>query len=196
MADGVKHTRDELAFRFVSGHRGLDFLATLGDRYREPVERLCEPVDLDRWFSAAGLSVAKAATKSDLLAAYRLREAANRVTRAAVAGGVPAASDLHELNSWARRVALAPQANVNLERRWTAEQPVQAALALVAREVVALLTTPERAFIRECAAAPTCSLLYLDRSPAGRRQWCEMRRCGSRAKMTRYRRRQSTARDT
>ena len=162
MTDAVKQAPDELAFRFVSGHRALDFLATRGDRHREPVERLREPGDLGRWLVAAGLPDAKAATKSDLQAAHRLREAANRVTRAIFAGSAPAADDLGELNSWARRPPLAPQANLNFERGWTAEKPVQAALALIAREAVALLTSAERALIRECAAAPNCSLLFLD----------------------------------
>jgi predicted RNA-binding Zn ribbon-like protein len=71
---------------------------------------------------------------------------------------------------------------------WTADHPVDAALALIAREGVELLTSADRSLIRECAAAPDCSLLYLDRSRGRRRRWCEMERCGSRAKMRAYRR--------
>jgi predicted RNA-binding Zn ribbon-like protein len=71
------------------------------------------------------------------------------------------------------------------------EHTVQAALALIAREAVELLTGPDRGLIRECAAAPDCSLLYLDRSRARRRRWCQMEICGSRAKMTSYRRRRT-----
>ncbi|MCE7082851.1 CGNR zinc finger domain-containing protein [Streptomyces sp. ST2-7A] len=35
--------------------------------------------------------------------------------------------------------------------------------------------------------APNCQWAYYDRSPAGRRRWCSMRVCGSRAKMRAYR---------
>jgi predicted RNA-binding Zn ribbon-like protein len=186
------HRREGLGFRFVSGDRALDFLSTLGNRHTRPVERLREPADLRRWLDEAGLRVGRRASPSDLEDARRLRETVNRLTRATLAGDPPAKDELRELNEWARRPPLAPQAEPTLQRRWVGENSVQAALALIAREAVQLLTSPDRSLIRECAARPNCSLLYLDRSRAGRRRWCEMEICGSRAKMTSYRRRQST----
>ena len=188
MSDTVNR-EEELAFRFVSGHRALDLLSTLGDRYRQPIERLREPADLDRWLVAAGLSLTARSSGDDLEDARRLRETVNSLTRAQLLGEPPDADDVRDLNEWARRPPLAPQVDLSLERRWSGGQPVEAALALVAREAVELLTSPDRMLIRECAAAPSCSLLYLDRSRAGRRRWCEMERCGSRAKMRSYRRR-------
>jgi predicted RNA-binding Zn ribbon-like protein len=192
MAPRVKKP-DELAFRFVSGHRALDLVSTLGDRHRTPVERLREPADLDRWLAASGLTVDDHATARDLTNAHTLRETISSIARAVVAGDKPRATDIGELNGWARRPPLAPQLDRSLQRGWAGERPVQAALALVARETVELLTSPERGLIRECAAAPTCSLLYLDRSHGRRRRWCEMDRCGSRAKMTSYRQRRSAS---
>jgi predicted RNA-binding Zn ribbon-like protein len=183
---------DQLAFRFVAGNRALDLLSTLGDRHRQPVERLREPSDLDRWLRAAGLPVSRRASQRDLEAARHMRETTNRLIRATLAHERPGTDDLRELNEWARRPSLAPQADLTLQRRWVADQSVQAALVLIAREAVELLTGPDRGAIRECAAAPTCALLYLDRSRAGRRRWCQMEICGSRAKMTRYRRRRGT----
>ena len=184
--------RDELAFRFVAGDRALDLLSTLGNRHTRPVERLRKPSDLERWLSEAGLPVTRRASQSDLRSARRLRETVNRVTRATLAGASPAHHDLCELNEWARRPTLAPQADPILQPHWVAKSPVQAALALVAREAVQLLTSTDRSLIRECAASPNCSLLYLDRSRAGRRRWCDMQTCGSRAKMASYRHRQDT----
>jgi predicted RNA-binding Zn ribbon-like protein len=108
------------------------------------------------------------ATARDFANARTLRETINRLARAVVAGDKPRATDIGELNRSARRPPLAPQLDGSLERVWGGERPVQAALALVAREAVELLTSPERGLIRECAAAPTCSLLYLDRSRLGR----------------------------
>jgi predicted RNA-binding Zn ribbon-like protein len=184
-------TPAELEFRFVAGHRALDLLCTRANRHRQPIERLRRPSDLDRWFDAARLSVPQRASPRDLEESRRLRETVNRITRAALAESTPAKEDLAELNEWARRPPLIPQADSALQRHWVAEHTVQAALALIARETVELLTSPDRSLIRECAAAPDCSLLYLDRSRARRRRWCQMEVCGSRAKMTSYRRRRA-----
>ena len=182
---------DDLVFRFVSGHRALDLLATLANRHREPLERLREPADLERWLAAAGLPVHVRATERELTDARLLRETVNRIARTALAGEAPHEYDLAELNGWARQPALAPQADGAFARHWSGEPPVRAALALLAREAIELLTGPELHLIRECAAAPSCSLLYVDRSRAHSRRWCDMERCGSRAKMTSYRRRRS-----
>jgi predicted RNA-binding Zn ribbon-like protein len=189
--------RDVLEFRFVSGNRALDLLCTLANRHRQPIERLRQPSDLDRWLRAAKLPVSQTARPRDLDDSRHLREAVNCITRAALAGSTPAREDLAALNGWASRPSLVPQADAILQRHWIAEHTVQAALALIAREAVELLTCPDRSLIRECAAAPDCSLLYLDRSHSRRRRWCQMEVCGSRAKMTTYRRRRnvSTGRD-
>ena len=184
---------DEFAFRFVSGARALDLISTLGDRHREPVERLREPADLDRWLAAAGLPLPANATARDLTDARRMREALNGTVRALLAGEPPREDDRAELNDWACRETLTPQLDRGGSLQWIGDRPVSAALALIAREAVALLGGPERELIRECGAAPSCSLLYLDRSRGRNRRWCEMERCGARAKMSAYRERQRRA---
>jgi predicted RNA-binding Zn ribbon-like protein len=181
---------DRLAFRFVSGHRALDFVATFGDRHREGVERVRQPTDLDRWLREAGLPTSTPACDQDLEDAHRLREAINRLARASMEGKLGAPRDTNELNTWARGSQLAPQLDRSFHRHWRAPSAVSGALALIACEAVEMLTGPERELIRECAAAPACSLLYLDRSRGRRRRWCEMERCGARAKMADYRDRQ------
>jgi predicted RNA-binding Zn ribbon-like protein len=111
-------------------------------------------------------------------------------------GKLGAPSDTNELNTWARGSQLAPQLDRHFQRHWRAPSAISGALALIAREAVELLSGPERELIRECAAAPACSLLYLDRSRGRRRRWCEMERCGARAKMADYRDRQDARNDT
>ncbi|HKO83533.1 MAG TPA: CGNR zinc finger domain-containing protein [Actinomycetota bacterium] len=182
----------QLVFRFVSGHRALDFLATFADRHHAGTERLRQPVDLDRWLRAAGLPAPVPANARDLEDARRLREAINRLARASMQGRPGAAGDIDELNRCARRPPAAPQLDNEFRRRWHAPDPVGGALALIAREAVELLGSPERELIHECAA-PTCSRLYLDRSRGRRRRWCEMERCGSRAKMAGFRQRQAAS---
>ena len=180
---------DQLSFRFVSGHPALDFAATFGDRYRSGVERLCQPADLDRWLGSAGISAGTTASAQDLDDARQLREVIYRLARAALHHEVIYGADLDALNAWARTPRLAPQLDRRLRREWASSQPIKGALAVIACEAIELLSGLERQLIRECAAAPACSLLYLDRSRGGRRRWCEMGKCGSRAKMAEYRKR-------
>lgn len=182
---------EERGFQQISGHRALDLVATLRDRHRVPAECLRKPADLDRWLALAGFDLAVGSRPRDVRDAHTLREAINDVTRAALAGVEPSAAALAELNRWAEQPALAPQLARDLARSWSGSRPVHGALAVIAREAVELLAGPERALIRECAAAPNCSRLYLDRSRARRRRWCHMERCGSRAKMAAYRQRRS-----
>jgi predicted RNA-binding Zn ribbon-like protein len=186
---------DQLSFRFVSGHRALDFAATFGDRYRDGVERLRQPADLDRWLGSAGISASTSAGAQDLDDARRLREVIYRLTRAALHNEAVGSADLEALNAWASTPRLAPQLDRRLRREWASSQPIKGALALIACEAIELLSGPERQLIRECAAAPVCSLLYLDRSRGRRRRWCQMERCGSRAKMAEYRKRRSASSD-
>jgi predicted RNA-binding Zn ribbon-like protein len=184
---------DQLAFRFVSGHRALDFTATFGDRYREGVERLRQPADLDRWLTAAGISASTRARAKDLDNARQLRDVIYRLAHAALHNEAVDDTDLDALNDWARTPALAPQLDRRLRLQWAPAQAISGALALIACDAVELLSGPDRALIRECAAAPACSLLYLDRSHGRRRRWCQMEKCGSRAKMTKYRKQHAAA---
>src|SRR5579864_1944187 len=178
-------TREERAFRPISGHRALDLLATLRDRQNEAIECLRQPADLDRWLAVAGLATGAHATRTDLERACELRETINRAVRSALEGAAPRATDARELNAWARQPALTPQLGPAFELRWTGG--VAAALVVVAREAVELLSSADRALIRECSAAPACSRVYLDRSRSRRRRWCSMDWCGSSSKMKSYR---------
>jgi predicted RNA-binding Zn ribbon-like protein len=181
---------EDRAFEPISGHRALDLLATLRDRHHEPTECLNAPADLDRWLAAVQLKPDRGASETDLEAARRLRETIDRLARATLNAEQPPIADLRVLNAWARRPPLAPQIASGFEHRWSGG--VEAALVTIAREAVELLTTSQRTLIRECAATPKCSRIYLDRSPGHRRRWCHMQWCGSSAKMRSYRRRRAS----
>jgi predicted RNA-binding Zn ribbon-like protein len=183
-------TPEERAFQLISGHPALDLLATLRDRHGESLECLRRPADLDRWLALAGLAPGTQATRAQLCRARELREMIDRAVRSLLRGESPRAADVSELNVRARRPPLAPQLAAGLELHWTGG--VDAALATLAGEAIELLSSPDRALIRECAAAPTCSRVYLDRSRGGARRWCSMEWCGSRAKMRSYRGRHKT----
>lgn len=108
----------QLSFRFVSGHRALDFAATFGDRYRSGFERLRQPADLDRWLGSAGISAGTPASAHDLDDARELREVIYRLARAALHNEAISGADLDALNAWARTPPLAPQLDRRLRHEW------------------------------------------------------------------------------
>jgi predicted RNA-binding Zn ribbon-like protein len=60
------------------------------------------------------------------------------------------------------------------------------ARSAVAGSLAHYLAEHDRRRLRVCAD-DTCEWLFVDRSPAGRRRWCDMRTCGNRAKVARHR---------
>ncbi len=189
MAGVVVHDlpREELRFHWKSGRLCLDFVATVGERWRRLFERLLEPEDLARWMVGSGMLREPPQVSARQLAAGRvLREAINQLARPGV---VPCPGDREELNRWAARAPLAPQLTVGGELVWVAARPVEATLATIARDAVDLLSGPLAGRVRECAAGD-CALLFVDASRPGRRQWCSTEACGNRTRTKAYRERQ------
>ncbi len=175
---------EELCFHWKSGRVCLDFVATVGERWRRSFERLLAPEDLARWCVERGL-LARSPTVSarQLIAARELREAINRLARPGVE---PDPGDRAELNRWAAQPPLSPQLTELGDVVWGSGRPVEAALATIARDAIDLLTGPLAARIRECGA-PDCALLFVDASRPGRRRWCSGAACGNRVRTRSYR---------
>lgn len=177
---------EELRFHWKSGRLCLDFVATVGERWRRSFERLLEPEDLARWMLGTGmLREPPRVLGRQLVAGRLLRETINRLARPGVESRP---GDRDELNSWATRAPLAPQLTTGGELVWVAARPVEAMLATIARDAVDLLTGPLAGRIRECAA-PDCALLFVDASRPGQRQWCSTKACGNRIRTKTYRQR-------
>lgn len=185
--DGLPES--ELHFHWKSGRLCLDFVATVGERWRRNFERLRTPADLSRWLVEASLVTTEPEVRgADVEAARALREAIYRVAKRA-GEGTPDARDIAEINAWAAKPALAPQLSRDAGSvRWASERGVSAALASIARDAVDLVSGPLAARVRECAA-PDCALLFVDTSRPGTRRWCSMSACGNRMKTAGYRRR-------
>jgi len=177
---------EELLFHWKGGRVCLDFVATVGERWRRSFERLRSPEDLARWLVESGmLHDAPRIPVPQLEAGRTLREAINRLARPGVAAE---AGDRAELNRWALRPPLAPQLTGDGGVVWVSDCLVEAALATIARDAIDLLTGPLAGRIRECAAAD-CALLFVDRSRPGQRRWCAGDRCGNRTRTKAYRQR-------
>jgi predicted RNA-binding Zn ribbon-like protein len=178
---------EELRFQWKSGRLSLDFVATVGERWRRSFERLLAPEDLARWMVESGLlQTTPPVSRGQLQAGRVLREAINRMARPGIE---PEPGDREELNCWAARPAIAPQLTVAGELEWIAARPVEAMFTTIARDAVELLSGPLAGCIRECSA-PDCALLFLDTSRPGRRRWCASETCGNRVRTKTYRQRQ------
>jgi predicted RNA-binding Zn ribbon-like protein len=95
-------------------------------------------------------------------------------------------SERQRLNRVAALPVPAPSLTASGVLRWQAEDPASAMLALVARDALELVTSPEFGRVRRCAG-PACGALFLDTSRPGTRRWCSMEVCGNQAKKSTYR---------
>jgi predicted RNA-binding Zn ribbon-like protein len=183
---------DHAAFRVDGRALCLDLTATLsGRRSEQAVEHLREPNDLSRWLIATGMLAGEVrVSQAQLDRARELREAIRSLANDTIAGESFDDRALEFVNRMARPPRLVPQLTVDgLTHAAPARSGlVDAGLSSIAADAVELLGGRDRARLKECAS-PTCALLFIDRSRAGRRRWCSMETCGNRAKTRHYRKR-------
>jgi predicted RNA-binding Zn ribbon-like protein len=178
---------EELRFHWKSGRLCLDFVATVGERWRRSFERLLGPEDLARWLVESGmLAEPPPVSERQLKLGRSLRETINRLARPGLG---PEVGDRAKLNQWAAHAPLAPQLTEHGDLIWVSDRPVEAMFATIARDAVDLLSGPLAGRIRECSA-PDCALLFLDTSRPGQRRWCSGAACGNRTRTKAYRQRQ------
>jgi predicted RNA-binding Zn ribbon-like protein len=186
-----------VGFSLFGGRPSLNFIATLGKRHSVPVERLPDGAAFARWLVEAEVLPTRAQvgplTPEQLESVRELREVIERLVRATMERRRPAAADVARINEVAARPDLAPQllrgTKAESTRRGLGDvvgDPVDAALSVIARDTILLLTHPRAFRIKECEH-PDCSLLFFDDSQSGRRRWCSMDRCGNLAKIAGYR---------
>jgi predicted RNA-binding Zn ribbon-like protein len=183
----VSPRQQQQSFREGAGRLCLDFTRTL--RYRgqpRAEEELDRPESLARWIAQFGRCPRSPLrpTPSQVCAAQVLREAVHEIITAArgprAASGAPDAAR-RTVNEAAARPVPVPQLHPGGQVSYGADDPVAATLALVARDCLELLGSPDLARIQACAN-PECRVLFVDRSRPGTRRWCSMETCGNRAK--------------
>jgi predicted RNA-binding Zn ribbon-like protein len=168
-------------FRAGAGRLCLDFIRTL--RYRgtpSEVEELPDASAWGAWIDQFGpfATPVHPASAGD---AQALREAIHELLIGEVREAVR-----RRLNRFAALPVPAPSLAASGEVRWQAADPAEAMLALLARDALDLVTSPESARIRRCAGE-RCGALFLDTSRPGTRRWCSMEICGNQAKKSTYR---------
>jgi len=102
----------------------------------------------------------------------------------------PASDDLADLNRFVadtyREARLAVAGGRLVLDTGSPAEMFERPLAPVVRAAVELLTSEQAALVGTCADR-TCGWLFLDTTRNRTRRWCDMKECGNRAKVRRFR---------
>ena len=190
----------------VDALRALAFVNTLAPRPGPaPVERLVSYEALATWAHEAGFlkadDVARLVTRARrrgadagrvVERARELRELLHGTFTAVAAGKTPAASTLTQLSArlsgWYTHGRLVP-ADGTLQWVYGGADDLERPLWEVARAASRLLTSSRLDRVRACAAED-CGWWFLDDTKNASRRWCDMKICGNRDKVRRFRERQ------
>jgi predicted RNA-binding Zn ribbon-like protein len=189
-------------FQLVGGHPALDFVNTLDWRFRSsgPQELMNTYDDLLRFTKECGLlndsevrqlRATAPVSRRILAASKRFREVLATVVYSTVEGRPPSDDSLRRLSSFINR---AQDARVldwrqgRLTWTWRENHGPSCELPLwrLSIEAATLLASEQNANLRACGNAE-CRWLFLDTSKSHSRRWCDMKLCGNRLKVRRFR---------
>ena len=205
--------------KFIGGRVCLDFVNTVGARvsgqgdkrfrnYADSVlrDKLNNYQDLLTWSQLAGL-----ATKHEvhrlgrfaerhprhaartLTRAKRLREALYRIFKSLLEDWPLDDADVDLLRqelSIAKTHERLRRSGARFAWAWEqSEDALDGALWRVSQSAADLLSSPDGGRLSQCSG-DECGWMFLDTSRTRRRRWCDMKDCGNRAKVRRFRRRQ------
>jgi predicted RNA-binding Zn ribbon-like protein len=198
----VERSEPAYNFDFCGGHVAIDFTNTVGNRGDSPEEHLKTYGDLLAWARARGVmsrgEAAKLARRAagDPDAAARalgraidLREALYTLMSSIVDRSKPEKPQLTRLNDYVAETFGAAHLAVEDGRlilKTPADDRLDAMLVPVVRSAVELLTSDATSRIGRCADEG-CAWLFLDTTRSGTRRWCDMKSCGNRNKVRRFR---------
>ena len=193
--------------KLIAGCVCLDFVNTVGGRVtgRDLVlrDKLKDYPDLLTWSRLAGLSTAHeisrlkrfaerrpARAAATLARAIRLREALYRICKSILSRSAPDDSDVDVL----RKELSIAKAHERLVRKgagfvltWVhLENVLDSPLWRVSQSAADLLTSADLTKLRQCGGEE-CGWMFLDTSRNRTRRWCDMKDCGNRAKVRRFR---------
>jgi predicted RNA-binding Zn ribbon-like protein len=174
------------ARRFRTGRPCLDFAHTGGVEGWLAAELIHDAADAGQWLALVLDLDAVHAAPADLEPIRTLREALWQMAQATMRGRAHAGDDIAVVNAAAAAAPPRPRMTLAGDGQTVTPVDVTQALSALARDAIELFTGPLAGRIRTCAAHD-CELLFVDASRPGRRRWCSMQRCGSRAKMRRHR---------
>jgi predicted RNA-binding Zn ribbon-like protein len=190
-------------FDLMGGPVCLDFVNTLDDRYSgEPKELLKSYLDLARFAEdtqilseqqvdqlfARSMKTPVVAERA-LRLAIEMREAMYAVFWAVVKRKPVPAAQLQVLNQCvqaaAQHLILVPARGQFDWRFDSLLTDFESPLWPIAHSAGELLASDQLEYVRACASK-TCEWLFLDKTKNHHRRWCDMTKCGNRAKVKRF----------
>ena len=199
----VRRSEPDYQFDFCGGHAAVDFTNTVGNRGGVPEEHLNTFGDLAAWAQGRGiLSRVQAArlrrraaaspgeARRALGRAIELRDILYDVMARRASGTTVPADLICRLNRYVTgtfgRARLEP-AGSRFDLSTPPAGEFDAVLTPVVRAAVDLLTSDAAGHLGMCADS-TCAWLFLDTTRNRTRRWCDMKACGNRNKVRRFRR--------
>src|SRR6266550_9541385 len=181
----------------------ITFGNTLEYEHGQPVDAVPDITSLLAWLrehrlvSARGLAAEAARLRRDpdeterRLERFRhLRQLLHAVAEEVTENGHPSSEQLRDLNHILRHGLHYHQIERDPDgTRYAFAQVgdrLDQARATIASSLAQFLADDAPSRLRVCAN-PGCRYLFVDRSPTGRRRWCDMRTCGNQAKGARHR---------
>jgi predicted RNA-binding Zn ribbon-like protein len=166
-----------------------DHLRTYGDFIAWAVQARAVTVSVARGLLARA-EARPADAQRALDVAIDAREMLYRLFAAAAAGKRPRPEDLEVLNDHVpaafARARLTTAGGRFALNAAAAPDDLASPLAPVVQSAIELLTSSDVQRLRSCAA-DTCEWLFLDTTKNRTRRWCDMKICGNRAKVRRFR---------
>jgi predicted RNA-binding Zn ribbon-like protein len=201
--ENKSHRRRPPRFDLIAGNVCLDFVNTLDDRHVEdqqvkPKELLASYDDLVRFAEDAGVltpAQAERLVKRGSGAPERAQQALRRgrelrevihdvfwpiINQRTVPPGALAKLNA-EVQAAAEHLRLSPD-NGGFAWRFDDLDDFEGLLRPIARSAADLLTSDQLSFVRACSSKD-CEWFFLDTSKNHHRRWCDMSRCGNRAKV-------------
>jgi predicted RNA-binding Zn ribbon-like protein len=198
----TQRSEPDYTFDFCGNHLAIDFTNTVGDRGADRADHLNTFGDIVAWAearrvisrSAAGALRQNANADPDGAArawrsALTYREALYNVIAAASSNRRAPAADLAVVNAHVGKTfsgAALAQSGERFALETHAEEWLDPILRPVTRAAVDLLTSDQLINVRRCADEE-CGWLFLDTTRSRTRRWCDMRVCGNRNKVRRFR---------
>lgn len=169
-----------------------EFANTLHLHDGEP-DDIGDAASLRAWLASRGLvreSRALEAVGQALPAFHELRMLVHAVTKRLVEDGAPSTAQVRRLNGVLRDGLhyhqLRPGGDGSQFTVGQVGDELAQARAAIAGSLAHYIADHDIGRLRICAS-DACAWRFVDRSPTGRRRWCDMRTCGNRAKVARHR---------
>ena len=179
------------------------FANTLAYERGVPVDAITDPPALLDWLTANGLlsergrSSERQRLERDPAEAERrmerfhyLRDLLVAIAERTSAGSRPTRAQIRDLNHVLRHGLhyhqLLPGADAARYSVAQVGDRLDQARATIASSLAYFLAEEDGTRLRVCSNA-SCKEVFIDRSPTGRRRWCDMRICGNQAKVARHR---------